>query len=300
MVQAAFLVRLNEQHSAQRSVYYVDNHMRPYTGKFTVRKGWRMQDKRARPGVSDYWVHDEDGRPVMRIIGTSSAHAEDLIQYILGRWARQENQFKYGVERWGINQLDGRQVEPYPPDAVIPNPARARLDRALRLARSAEGEALRQLERLPADAPKRIKYQQDLERARAQQQELEAIRPSVPKKAAVEDTELSGKLVKHRRQYKSLLDTLRIALANAESELAARLAPYLPRATEVKKTLENLLVAPGSVRLNKSSITITLSPACNLTERSAFEAFLDEINQLSLNLPGDHQGRRLSFTLENS
>ena len=25
------------------AVFYVDNHMRPYTGKHTVRKGWRMQ-----------------------------------------------------------------------------------------------------------------------------------------------------------------------------------------------------------------------------------------------------------------
>lgn len=27
------------------AVFYVDNHMRPYTGKHVVRKGWRMQDK---------------------------------------------------------------------------------------------------------------------------------------------------------------------------------------------------------------------------------------------------------------
>jgi hypothetical protein len=26
-----------------------------------------MQDKRVRPGISEYYVHDEDGRPVMRI-----------------------------------------------------------------------------------------------------------------------------------------------------------------------------------------------------------------------------------------
>jgi hypothetical protein len=24
------------------AVFYLDNHLRPYTGKFTVRKGWRM------------------------------------------------------------------------------------------------------------------------------------------------------------------------------------------------------------------------------------------------------------------
>ncbi len=44
MAQATTLVQLDEQQSNDRLVFYVDNHMRPYTGKFTVRKGWRMQD----------------------------------------------------------------------------------------------------------------------------------------------------------------------------------------------------------------------------------------------------------------
>ena len=48
------------------AVFYVDNHLRRYTGKHTVRKGWRMQDRRAVPGTSDYYVHDEDGRPMFR------------------------------------------------------------------------------------------------------------------------------------------------------------------------------------------------------------------------------------------
>src|ERR1051326_8689325 len=37
-------------------VYYVDNHLRPYTGKRTIRRGWRMQDKRVLPGITDYSV----------------------------------------------------------------------------------------------------------------------------------------------------------------------------------------------------------------------------------------------------
>lgn len=48
-------------------VYYVDNHLRPYTGKRVIRRGWRMQDKRVRPGITDYYVHDEDGRPLFRV-----------------------------------------------------------------------------------------------------------------------------------------------------------------------------------------------------------------------------------------
>jgi hypothetical protein len=49
------------------AVFYVDNHMRPYTGKLKLQKGWRMQDKRVRPGTCDYYVHDEDGRPLFRV-----------------------------------------------------------------------------------------------------------------------------------------------------------------------------------------------------------------------------------------
>ena len=42
-----------QQATKEPGVFYVDNHLRPYTGKHVVRKGWRMQDRRVRPGVSD-------------------------------------------------------------------------------------------------------------------------------------------------------------------------------------------------------------------------------------------------------
>ena len=48
-------------------VFYIDNHLRPYTGQETIRRGWRMQDKRVRPGVTDVYVHDEAGNPVLRL-----------------------------------------------------------------------------------------------------------------------------------------------------------------------------------------------------------------------------------------
>ena len=66
---AMMQIYLQRERAAQdaAAVFYVDNHMRPYTGKHTLRKGWRMQDKRVRAGTSDYYVHDEDGRPVFRV-----------------------------------------------------------------------------------------------------------------------------------------------------------------------------------------------------------------------------------------
>ena len=71
---AALMAAMTQRYldAAQRdadgaAVFYIDNHLRPYAGKHTVRKGWRMQDRRAVPGTSDYYVHDEDGRPLFRV-----------------------------------------------------------------------------------------------------------------------------------------------------------------------------------------------------------------------------------------
>lgn len=398
----------------ERAVFYVDNHMRPYTGKHTIRKGWRMQDKRTRPGVSDFYVHDEEGRPLVRIddpsngtltdwlhplakllaealggetkvllvfdragafaehmaslrddgiefvtyerapyrvlpdktfkhqrwvqlgpkryrfveqarknlgknlkgkgrgrvrrihvqteagkqlsvLAISEAPTDLLVAKLISRWPCQENKFKHENERWGTNQLDGRRVEPYPPQEVIPNPARRRLDWQLRIAREAEGLALRRLAALDEHHPKREQYDQDLEDARELQSELEALRPEVPTHAPLEETELAGKLKRHPGDYKRLIDTLRVALANVESDLAAWLAPDLPRPKEAKKHLAKLFDAPGVVRANGKSITVTLEPAGSDAELAAFSELMPRLNAATLTLPGDPTGRILHF-----
>jgi hypothetical protein len=399
---------------AERAVFYVDNHLRRYTGKHTVRKGWKMQDRRAVPGCTDYYLHDVDGQPLMRVDvpshdslprwltpiatqcrrmlgkdprvllsfdrGGAFAHemaalrdqdfefvtyerapypllastafdhtteltidgqtqtiewtegplknlragrgrvrrislrtaddsqinllaisrlpAEALIDIQLHRW-RQENAFKHGVERWGINQLDGRKVEPTPANDIIPNPARRLLDHRMRFARAEEGRARNKLARLAAGDPSRTKYEQDLERAMATQAQIEEQRPHVPQRAPVKDTSLAGKLVRHVGSYKAVIDTLRVALANAESELAVRLATNLPRPAEAKKTLANLFAAPGRVRLTSRAVLVDLAPAASPAERHALRQFLRDLDPLHLTLPGDPEKRSLRFRAQH-
>ena len=69
-------------------VFYIDNHLRPYTGKETIRKGWRMQDKRVRPGVTDVYVHDEVGNPVLRVADATNGEVvgEGVVE-AAHRWA---------------------------------------------------------------------------------------------------------------------------------------------------------------------------------------------------------------------
>ena len=392
------------------AVFYVDNHLRPYTGKQVVRKGWRMQDRRVLPGTSDYYVHDEDGRPVFRVAITShdslttwlgpiakrlrdalgedeqillafdraGAHAEPLaalrdtgfdfvtyerkpypelpttaftpttiagenlglhesrlrnlgagrgrirriavrteegrqvnflaasklpavrlVEILWHRW-RQENGFKHGVERWGINQLDGRSVESYPPGTIIPNPARRRLERALRLARVAEGDARRDLARFDRTDKRYVAAEEELAEALARQEQLESIRPWIPTHAPVEDTELAGKLVRHDGKLKTIIDVIRVVCANAESDLAAILAPHMRRPREAKKLLSNIFAAPGKIAVTGEAIHVRLAPAASKSERVAIQHLFDALNQRGLILPSDHKRLPLRFDLAAS
>jgi hypothetical protein len=402
------------------AIFYVDGHLRRYTGKHVVRKGWRMQDRRVRPGTTDYYVHDEDGRPVFRVpvtshdslsawlqpiakrlrdglgederillafdrggafsaqlaelrdagiefvtyerapypkiaatafdrtvvvrgelyqlhesrnknlgdkrgrirrialrtpdgkqinlVAISTASAEQLVAILLGdpsiplpsgRW-QQENGFHHGDARWGINQLDDRVVEPYPPGTVIPNPARRKLDRSLRLARVAEGDARRKLAcTTPALGDlRRAAVEQDLAAALELQRDLEALRPQTPTHAPIEETTLAGKLVRHTAQLKRIVDVIRIVCANAESELAALIAPYMKRPREAKKVIANILAAPGRVTVTDQTIHVRLAPAANRSERKAIQHLLAAINQQALVLPSDPKRLPLRFELQ--
>ncbi len=400
-----------------RVFLYVDNHLRPYTGEHVIRKGWRMQDKRAVPGTTDYYVHDEEGCPLWRmsttshdslsawlmpvvefaqlslgeevtpvlffdrggafpetmaelrdagaefvtyerkpyrelgatefkeslsitlvskprrpvriayteapqkylrfgrgrvrriallmpdgaqvnLLAVSELPAETLVRGQLARWGLQENQLKHGVERWGINHLDGRRVEEYPPDALVPNPARRRLERVLKLSHTAEGESWRKLARLDPDDPDREQVERDIRAAMERQRELMALRATVPAVAPVSETPLAGLLRRHELGYKNVLDMLRIALANLESDYAVLLAGHLDRPREAKKLLAALFAAPGTVHLGARSVTVRLMPAASNSERVALRAFLADLTRRRLSLPGDRDRRRLTWTLK--
>ncbi len=396
--------------ASELSVFYIDNHMRKYTGKHTIRKGWRMQDKRAHPGTSDYYVHDIDGRPVLRVTEPSHGHltdflrpiantlrralgkqtqvllafdrggafpkamaelrdegihfvtyerrpypllspsvfepegivrigkkvftiyenartnlgkgrgrvrriavltpqgtqinlvassnlpAETLLKIMIGRWC-QENGFKHGNERWGINQLDGHTVVHYDPDTVIPNPARRRLDNAIRIVRVREGDARRKLAQLDQDSPKRGKLEQQVADAVEEQRELITFRPQMPTNIELKNSESAGKLVHHPLEYKRLIDSVRIACANVESDLASMLAPSLPQPREAKKVLANLFAAPGTIEVSKRSIRVTLKPAATNGERDALAHFVERLDDANLALPADPDGRKLRFRI---
>ena len=239
----------------------------------------------------------EEGEQV-NLLAVSELPAETLIRGQLARWGLQENQFKHEVERWGINHLDGRRVEEYPPDALVPNPARRRIDRLLKLSHTTEGEGWRKLIRLDAGDPARKKIEREIQMAMDRQRDLMALRATVPKQAPVSETPLAGKLRRHELGYKNVLDTLRSALANVESDFAVMLARHFDRPREAKKLLATLFAAPGTVSVSSRGVTVRLMPAAADSERVALRAFLRDVTRLQFALPGDPGRRRLRWALK--
>ena len=206
--------------------------------------------KRAVPGVTDYYVHDEDGRPVCRVDA---------------------------------------------PGTVIPNPARRRLEFSIRVSQEQEGKLRNKLARLEKGTPEHAEVESKLEEQLRLQAELIDQRPSLPKHASVEETELSGELTYHEPHYKTVLDNIRIACLNAEAELAGELSEHMKKPAEAKKLLANIFAAPGDLRVGKKSVTLHLKFAARADERRAVAELFKIINKRNLTLPGDPKSRPLCF-----
>ena len=119
-------------------------------------------------------------------------------------------------------------------------------------------------------------------------------------RSACEKTEFADTLVRHTGQLKSVIDVIRVVCANAESDLAALIAPHLRRPREAKKVVANLLAAPGQVIVTEAAIRVRLAPAANRSERRAIDAMLAAFNQRGLTLPGDRRRLPLRFETQPS
>jgi len=136
-----------------------------------------------------------------------------------------------------------------------------------------------------------------IEAALDAEREIDALRPTVPKRARLAETERAGKLRRHDGSRKLVLDTIRIACANAESDLAVMLARYMTKPAEAKHLLANVLRAPGQVRVGATVISVEPAPAATAPERIAIGNCLGDVSSLRLTLPGDPRGSPLRFRI---
>lgn len=127
--------------------------------------------------------------------------------------------------------------------------------------------------------------------------ELPPRQPLPTRYAPIEETDLAGKLVRHDGKLKTIIDVIRVVCANAESDLAAMLAPHMHRPREAKKLLSNIFAAPGKVAVTEHGVHVRLSPAASKSELVAIQHLFDALNQRGLILPSDHKRLPIHFDL---
>jgi hypothetical protein len=235
----------------------------------------------------------------INLLTSSTEDAAWLARTLFARW-NQENAFKYGGERWGFDQLDSREVEAYPDGTIIPNPYRRNLERSRDRALQREGKLRCKLARTPAGASERAALKVEVAETVSLLDDIRASLRETPRHIAIEETHLAGKLVYHPREYKLLIDTLRVASMTAEDRLAARLRPYLTTEAESKRVLQNLFKATGNIQATNTHITVALDPSGNRAELRAIRKLLEDINQEAIPHPADPLRRPLRFRLQKA
>ena len=258
----------------------------------------RMNLKRGRGRVRRIRLLMPDDAQI-NVVGFSKQSDEWLCQTLFSRW-NQENAFRHGVERWGLNQLDGRQVKEVPQGTTVTDPEYTKLKRTQKKAREEEKELRLQLQQLYPGHPDRRRLKRALADNQATQHDLEERLSQRPKRVPIENTELNGKLVQHTREYKLLIDAFRCVAQNAEAELAAQLAPGMVLPGEAKRLLQNVFAAPGDIQVSKNAITVSLDPAVNRSEKTALTAFFSSFNDRRLCHPGDPHARPVRFQLRKA
>jgi hypothetical protein len=235
----------------------------------------------------------------INLLTSSSEDPAWLVGTLFARWV-QENAFKFGRERWGFDQLDSRRVVPYPPGTLIPNPYRARLERTRDRAAEHEGRLRCRLAKQAPVTPQRVQLEREVAEIAEVVALVRAALRRTPRHIVIEQTDLHGKLVHHQREYKLLVDTLRIAGMNAEDRLAQILRPHLCTEPEAKRVIQNVFKAPGNIHVTASRITVTLDPSANRAELRAIGSLLEEVNRAGLRHPADPQRRLLRFRLHRA
>jgi hypothetical protein len=235
----------------------------------------------------------------INVLTSSQQNARWLVSVLFARWC-QENAFKYGAERWGFDQLDGRQVEPYPKGTLIPNPYRRSLKESRDDAIEREGKLRCKLARLKRDDPEGAGIKATLDETVEMLWMVKDALRRAPDRIAIEKTHLRGKLVHHTREYKLLVDTIRVASMNAEEQLARLLRPHLRLKAEAKRVLQNLFQSSGSIHAGRSAITVRLDPTANRAELRAIGQLLNQVNRRRLIHPGDRERRPLRFVLQRT
>lgn len=237
-----------------------------------------------------------DGHQTHILTSRFDLPAAEVAARMFNRW-RQENYFRYGRHHFALDALDTYAVRDDDPDRSVPNPARAKLNRQLRAARTALAEAEAAYGAAAHDNPEaqrptvrgfkiaHAELGRHVKALRAEVEQLEHQRSNTPTRVPLAEIADDARLLDD--ETKLITHACRIAAYNTESTLARQLAPHYARAgDEARSLLREAFTLPGDIHLADGVVHVTLNPASAPRRTRALAALCDTLNATETVYPG--------------
>lgn len=239
----------------------------------------------------------EDGHQTPIVTSRLDLPAVVLAYRMFERW-RQENFFKYMRDEFALDALVDYKAEAEDADRTVPNPKRRKLEKKLRLARTELKEAqafygaaaVTNAERTrPTIRGFKIahgKIGRKIQEAQSRVTVIKQCLDQAPARVVVR--ELDGKpLMRLSRERKHLIDCIKMAAYQSESDLLALIRPHYARADDEGRTLvTSALQSAADIEVVGRELQVTLAPLSSPRRSQAVAALCTELNKTMTCFPG--------------
>ncbi len=271
---------------------------------------FRLAEDQTKVGRSGPWrrvvVRTADGHqtPILTSLGPALPAAR-IACLMFARW-RQENLFKYMGAHHGLDDIVSYAADPGDPTAMVPNPARKALDRAISEARKALGALKAELGDAVLTEPKvggrsahglkiaqrgKVKKLRDLE---AQIGALCAERKALPARVSIAEAGTGREVM--RREAKAIVDRIKISAYNAEEWLLDRLVVHYRNPYDVRDLLRSFAELSGTIDTTTeldaegdtvpTGVVVSLDPPDTPAHRQALRGLVEDLNTAGAVFPG--------------
>lgn len=240
---------------------------------------WNLQDVCVRVGADRLPMRQvtrlRDGHRTAILTSRHDLSAVEVAQRMFGRW-KQENFFKYMREEFALDALVEYGAEDDDPLRDVPNPARSRIDKELRLAKAVLGRLLL-AEDDPADP--------HVVAARERLAEIKTRRDAVTARTTV--GALENPPVRLPACTKRVYDTVKTVAWQIETDLARAISPFYKRSTDDGRTLlAAAFRSRGDLEVGDDELRVTLAPLSSPHRTRALVELCAILDRTETRFPG--------------